>query len=118
MRGILAMASLPILVGCSTFTLSGNIPKTEDSRSANKTINASFVANEPFINACIDDEGQPSGQLSEIRYQTNPIYWLVSLATLGLYVPQNVTWWCTTPEPECAEGDMSEDCAVYDPEAP
>jgi hypothetical protein len=118
MRGLFVMMVTTVLIGCSTFTLSTNVPKTEDSKSTNKTINASFVKNEPFINACIDEQGQPAGQLSEIRYQTNPLYWLASLLTLGLYVPQNVTWWCTTPAAECADGDTSDECEVYVPEAP
>ena len=36
-----------------------------------------------------------------------------SLVTLGLYVPQNVTWWCNAEEAECTEDDEREECQVY-----
>ena len=48
-----------------------------------------------------------------IRFHTNPVYLLASILTLGLYVPQNVTWWCGTEVTDCADGDQSEDCEPY-----
>ena len=98
------------LAGC-TFTMVGNAPKTEQSVAQSKTVNSTFAKSEQFINAC-SEEGQ---QLAEIRFHTNPLYLLASLVTLGLYVPQNVTWWCSADEPECAEGDESGDCEPYVP---
>ena len=98
------------VTGC-TFTMVGNAPKSEQSVAQTKTVNSTFVKSEQFINACAE-EGQ---QLAEIRYHTNPVYLLASLVTLGLYVPQNVTWWCSAEETECAEGDESGDCEPYVP---
>ena len=34
----------------------------------------------------------------ELRYQTNAAFLLVSVLTLGIYVPQTVEWWCCAPE--------------------
>lgn len=98
------------VTGC-TFTMVGNAPKTEQSVAQNKTVNSTFAKSEQFINACAE-EGQ---QLAQIRFHTNPVYLLASLVTLGLYVPQNVTWWCSVKETECAEGDESGDCEPYVP---
>lgn len=99
------------LTGC-TFTVVGNAPKTEDAVAQNKTINATFAKPEQFLNACAESDQD----LAEIRFHTNLLYLSASIITLGLYVPQNVTWWCGSEEPECEEGDTSEECEVYVPE--
>lgn len=111
MRILLAIiAGLGLLSGC-TFTMVGNAPKTEDSRAQSTTVNASFARSEQFVNLCEDQEAD----LAEVRFHTNPVYLLASIVTLGLYVPQNVTWWCGIEEPECAEDDPREECQVYVP---
>ncbi len=87
----------------------GNAPKTEDSIAQSRTVNTTYASSEQFINMCAEQEEN----LAEIRFHTNPVYLLASLVTLGLYVPQNVTWWCGQKEEECADGDESEDCVPY-----
>ena len=106
----LVISVLFALSGC-TFTMVGNAPKSEQSVAQTKTVNSTFAKSEQFINACAE-EGQ---QLAEIRYHTNAVYLLASLVTLGLYVPQNVTWWCSAKDTECEEGDESGDCEPYVP---
>lgn len=107
-RVLLAYLILIAATGC-TFTMVGNAPKTEQAVAQNRTVNSTFVRSEQFINACLE-EGQ---DLAEIRFHTNAAYLLVSLLSLGLYVPQNVTWWCGTAAEECADDDESEDCEPY-----
>ena len=40
----------------------------------------------------------------KVRYHTNLLYALVSLFTLGLYVPQSVEWWCQGPQETSEKG--------------
>jgi hypothetical protein len=111
MRVLFAMiAGLGLLSAC-TFTMVGNAPKTEDTRAQSRTINASFAGSEQFVNMCEDQEAD----LAEVRFHTNPVYLVASIVTLGLYVPQNVTWWCGVEEAECTEDDTREECQVYVP---
>lgn len=105
---ILVALTLVAVSGC-TFTLVGNVPKTEDSIAHKKTVNATFAKSEQFVNAC-EEEGQ---NLAAIRYHTNPVYVIASVLSLGLYVPQNVTWWCGTESPACEDDEESEDCEPY-----
>jgi len=111
MRGlILLFLSLFAVTGC-TFTIVGNPPKTEQSIPQNRTVNSTFAKSEQLINTC--EEGE---DLAAVRFHTNPAYLLASLLTLGLYVPQNVTWWCRAEDTACADGDQSGDCEPYVPE--
>ena len=102
------VAGLVLLTGC-TFTLEGNAPKNETAIAQNKTVNASFVRSEPIIDLCEDQDAD----VASVRFHTNPAYILASILTLGLYVPQNVTWWCGTEEAECLPDDPREECQVY-----
>lgn len=108
MRLLFLMVAAGWLSGC-TFTMVANAPKTEAATVQNKTINATFARSEPVENLCADE----NKNLAEIRFQTNPAYLLVSLLSLGLYVPQNVTWWCDSEQVKCEEGDTSGDCEPY-----
>lgn len=109
MRGInLVVLCVLAVTGC-TFTMVGNAPKPENSIAQNITVNSTFVKSEQFINTCVG-EGQ---HLAEIRFETNPVYLLVSVLSLGLYVPQNVTWWCGTEATACSDDEQSEDCTPY-----
>lgn len=103
-------ASLLLLTGCaSTFTLQGNAPKDETTTAQEMTVNASFAREEQYINLCDDQDAD----VAAIRFHTNPAYLLASILSLGLYVPQHVTWWCGSEEAECAPDDPREECQVY-----
>ena len=110
MRTLSILMAIVMLTGC-TFTMVGNAPKTEATVAQTKTVNATFARSEQFINACSD----PKAHVAEIRYHTNAAYLLVSILSFGFYVPENVTWWCSTEAPKCAEGDTSGDCEPYVP---
>ena len=109
MRWIILAGCLASTSSCSTFTLVGNAPKTEAAVAHEKTVNASFVKSERFVNACEDD----GADLAAVRYLTNAAFHVLSLLSLGFYVPQHVTWWCAVAESPCEEGDGSEDCKPY-----
>jgi len=108
MRLMTLITAIAFLTSC-TFTMVGNALKTDSVIANSKTVNATFSRSEQFINAC----SASNENLAEIRFHTNPVYLLAGLLSLGLYVPQNVTWWCGSESPECADGDDSGDCETY-----
>ena len=110
MRILSVLFAAALLTGC-TFTMVGNAPKTEAVVGQKKTVNATFARSEQFINACKNAKEN----LAAIRFHTNAVYLLASVLSLGFYVPQNVTWWCSTESTPCEEGDTSEDCQPYKP---
>ncbi len=81
-----------LLSGCMTFTVEGDLPKTPDSTTGTETVHGSvygFEWSTHVVDKCDNRQG-----LSRVRYHTNALYLLASVLSLGLYVPQNVTWWC------------------------
>ena len=88
--------------GCATMTIEGDGQKTPESTTGTHTRHGSFyeiVWAEPPVDKCENNRG-----LYRVRYHTNAAYALVSVVTLGLYVPQTVEWWCDgTPEQQDEE---------------
>jgi hypothetical protein len=81
-------------------TIEGDGQKTVESRSGTHTVHGSyygFVWSEPPpVTKCENGRG-----LYRARYHTNAVYSVVSVASIGLYVPQTVEWWCDgTPDQE------------------
>ena len=84
--------------GCATFIVEGDVPKTPDSTTATETVHGSlynFRWKSWSEEKCLDRKG-----IARLEYHTNAGYLLVSVASLGLYVPQTVTWWCDGTKPE------------------
>ena len=99
------------LSACATVTIEGDVPKTagpecqsnrdtiEDDASrpagslcGTDTVHGSyynFVWSRPPVTRCEDGRG-----LARIRTHTNAAYSLAAILTLGLYVPQTISWWC------------------------
>lgn len=78
--------------GCSTMTIEGDGQKTPKSKTGTHIKHGSyysFVWSEPEATKCDNGQG-----LYRARYHTNVAYALVSVFSLGLYVPQTVEWWC------------------------
>ena len=97
-----------------TFTVDNyHVGKSEKDVAQNMTINAGYAnpARHNPVNVC-DEDNQT---LSQIRVHTNAAYLIGSLLTLGLYVPQNVTWWCHTTEKACTDDDPREECQQWNP---
>ena len=88
---------LCLTASCATFSVNGDIPKTPDSKTKSETIHSSlygFHWSEWKEDKCDSRKG-----ISRVRIHTNAVYLFVSVASLGLYVPQNVTWWCDGAKP-------------------
>ncbi|MFZ5563246.1 MAG: hypothetical protein ACOZBW_04285 [Thermodesulfobacteriota bacterium] len=85
--------------GCATMTIEGDGEKTPASLCGTHTQHGSFygfVWHEPPAEKCENGRG-----LYRVRCHTNAVYALVSLVSLGLYVPQTVEWWCDgAPDPD------------------
>ena len=92
------------LAGCVTMTIEGDGQKTPLSQTGTHTKHGSYygiVWSEPAAAKCENGRG-----LYRVRYHTNAAYALVSLVSLGLYVPQTAEWWCDgTPDPD-ADGEL------------
>lgn len=94
-RRILLMFSLVLVAamsGCMTFQLEGDGEKTTESVTETATLHGSlykFTWSDWQVEACGDGRA-----LYRVEYHTNALYLLASVVSLGLYVPQTVTWHC------------------------
>ncbi len=97
-RALLIYCMIVGISGCATMTIEGDCQKTPMSKTGTHTKHGSFyniVWAEPPVEKCENGRG-----LYRARHHTNAIYVLVSVVSLGFYVPQTVEWWCDgTPEP-------------------
>ena len=95
------------IFGCATMTIEGDGQKTTESKTGTYTLHGSFYSftwSQPLIEKCDSGHG-----LYRARYHTNAGYALVTIISLGFYVPQTVEWWCDgTPNQE-------EDEEIYHP---
>ncbi len=83
--------ALSFCAGCATFELEGNGALTPDATTGSQTVHGSLYGYrwQPFaIEKCGADN------LFRVEFHTNAAFLLVSVASLGLYVPQTVEWWC------------------------
>lgn len=95
LTGGVVVALILVTSGCSSFELESgamcnNLEKGAGSHS--QTVHGSFWGfkwKEPVVEKCEDGCG-----LFRVEYHTNALFILASVATLGLYVPQTVEWWC------------------------
>ncbi len=100
---VLAIALSP---ACSTFEVEGNGSITPEAITGSETVHGSlygFRWKEFDIEKCEDNS------LFRVEFHTNAGLLLASIATLGVYVPQTVEWWCNSP----MEDDEDEE--VWDP---
>ena len=92
-----------ILIGataCATIEVEGPGSIKPDSVTGSQTVHGSLYG---FRWQPYTTEKCEEGSLFRVEHQTNVIMLLASLATLGLYVPQTVEWWCDTPYSDEAE---------------
>ncbi len=103
-RTVLIYCMIVGISGCSTMTIEGDGQKTPMSKTGTHTKHGSFynfVWSEPPVDKCENGRG-----LYRVRSHTNAVYALVSVASLGLYVPQTVEWWCDGTPEQIDEGDV------------
>ena len=104
-----SMLSILPLSGCMTFPVEGDLPKTPASTTGGDTVHGSLYGVEW---SSFTPEKCPEGLgLARVEFHTNALYLLASAVTLGLYVPQHVTWWCDGAPPT----EEDEDDDVYVP---
>jgi hypothetical protein len=94
-RALLVLLAVTlILPGCMTFEVAGNASITEASVNGHETVHGSLYRS-PWkaypIQKC------DKSAIARVEYQTNGLLLLASVASLGLYVPQTVEWWCDDP---------------------
>jgi len=80
---------------CSTFELEGRGAFTPESHSGSETVHGSlygFKWREFSPEKCLGEN------LFRVESHTNAGLLLVSVLSLGLYVPQTVEWWCAAPQ--------------------
>lgn len=80
------------VLSCATMTIEGDGQKSPQSKTGTHTKHGSFYGftwKEPAVTKCDNRRG-----IYRARYHTNALYVLAMVASLGLYVPQTVEWWC------------------------
>jgi hypothetical protein len=88
---------IAMLTGCMTFELEGDGEKTTRSPHGKEIVQGSLYGyrwREWDIEKCADGAG-----IYRVEYQTNALFLLAAVGSLGLYVPQGVEWWCQAPPP-------------------
>lgn len=103
---LLLVVLVAVTTGCATFELEGAGAITPDAVTNSQTVHGSLYGFrwQPHVTEkCAGDS------LFRVEYHTNAAFLLVSVATLGLYVPQTVEWWCYAP------GDEDEDEEAWSP---
>ncbi len=83
------------LSGCMTFTVNSDLDKTAQATTGTDTVHRSLYGikwSDFDEDKCKTDEG-----IVRLRFHTNALYLAASVVTLGVYVPQTVTWWCGKP---------------------
>lgn len=88
---ILAIALAP---ACATFEVEGNGSITPEAKTGSETVHGSLYG---FRWRPFDVEKCGADSLFRVEHHTNAVLLLASVATLGLYVPQTVEWWCYSP---------------------
>ena len=104
LRILTALILVTSVTGCMTFAIEGDVPKTPDSKTKSETIHSSIYDiqwSSWTVEKCDERKG-----LARAEFHTNAVYLLASVATLGLYVPQTVTWWCDGAKPPDNDDDI------------
>lgn len=95
------------LAGCAAFELESAILPEEMEMAET---NGSAIVHGSLYGgnwSAPDAEVCPKGcGIYRVEYSTNLLFVLTSAVTLGLYVPQNVEWWCTTAAPDHSDEDF------------
>ena len=88
------------IAACATFEVEGSGSITPNATTGSETVHGSLYGFRwrPFVT-----EKCGSDSLFRVEYHTNAGLLLVSIVTLGLYVPQTVEWWCYAPSGEAED---------------
>lgn len=94
---------LTCLSACATFELEGSGSITPNAITGSETVHGSLYGYR-WRTFVVEKCGSDS--LFRVEYHTNAVLLLVSVATLGLYVPQTVEWWCHAPAQDDADEEV------------
>ena len=91
---IVLVSSLLLVAGCASFEIegAGDVDLGPDRKTESETIHGSFWGikwKDRAISKC-----EKNHELYRVEYHDNALYAIISVASLGLYVPQSVEWWC------------------------
>jgi hypothetical protein len=98
MTTLAIICALSILAGCMSFPIEGDCPKTPDSIYGKETVHGSFYGfNWDDSNRQVRKANNGLG-LAKVEYRTNLLYLVISLASMGTYVPVDVDYWVEAPK--------------------
>lgn len=81
-----------VMTGCASFAIQGGGNTTaKDGLRGHETVYSSCWKEGSWNKRCMLKD--PQANFVKVRYKTNLLYSLTSIATLGLCVPQDVEWW-------------------------
>ncbi|MEL7312724.1 MAG: hypothetical protein AAFN07_14515 [Pseudomonadota bacterium] len=104
-RALALVLFASLITACTTFEVEGSGSIAPNSITGSETVHSSLYG---FRWAPHTIEKCDTANLFRVEYHTNAAFLLASVATLGLYVPQTVEWWCTAPTDD-------QDEEVWDP---
>lgn len=100
-RVFLLLSLVTGLTACATYEIEGRGAFSPESETGRATVHGSLYG---FRWAEFSADKCETEHLFRVENNTNAAFLLVSVATLGLYVPQTVEWWCAAST-EDAEGE-------------
>ena len=89
---------------CMTFEVEGDGELLPSSRHGREVVHGSLYKATPWNSRSIDKCPNGLG-LYRVEYYTNGLFVLASAATLGVYLPQSVEWWCQAPGSDTDDSD-------------
>lgn len=97
LSSVILLGMISFLTGCMQFAIEGDCPKTPDSVFEKETVHGSFYGfNWDDKTRNVRKSSDRLG-IAKVEYHTNVFYSIVSLMSLGLYVPVDIDYWIEGP---------------------
>jgi len=94
---LVAVYAVSILSGCMSVPIEGDCPKTPDSKYGRETVHGSFYGFNWDDNTQQVRKVNNGLGLAKVEYRTNFFYSVLSVVSLGAYVPVDVDYWVEAP---------------------
>ena len=94
---LIVACTVSILSGCMHFAVEGGCPKTPDSKYGQETVHGSFYGFNWDDNTRQVRKANNGLGLAKVEYHTNFFYSVLSIVSLGAYVPLDVDYWVEAP---------------------
>jgi hypothetical protein len=95
---LIALCAVISMSACMNFPIEGDCPKTPDSHYGKETIHGSFYGFNWDDNTREVRKANNGLGLAKVEYRTNFFYALISVFSLGAYVPVDVDYWVEAPK--------------------